>query len=390
MFVDPGLLLLIPFGLNNHECVNHKFSLNANVSEAFSKFFSEKFNNVRTTLKRINQASNTIDQLYRDKPFAGLLLAEFPSATIDEVEAIIRRSSSKSCDLDPLPTALLKLCLPELSATLLSIINHSLDIGVVPSHFKNARVTPVRKSRATSSDDVSNYRPISQLPFISKVLERVVSNRIRPHLEEYHLFDKYQSAYREAHSTETALLRLRVHHDITSALDKGSTVAVVMLDQSAAFDVIDHDILLQRLEFAFGISGRALKWFGSYLQDRSQCVCVRKDVSKTLPVVCGVPQGSVLGPLLYTVYTKSIGEICQRHNVLYHCYADDIQLYYAVEGSEDLAEKLSSINECIDGLKSWMGWNMLKLNSEKTEFILLRKSLLVAIRHHHCLGTCET
>ena len=91
----------------------------------------------------------------------------------------------------------------------------------------------------------------------------MVTNRLRPHLEDYHLFQKYQSAYRAAHSTETALLS--GHHDITSALDKGSTVAMVMLDQSAAFDVIDHDILLQRLEFAFGISGRALKWFGSYL-----------------------------------------------------------------------------------------------------------------------------
>ena len=169
----------------------------------------------------------------------------------------------------------------------------------------------------------------------------MVANRIRSHLEEYHLFDKYQLAYRAAHSTETALLR--VHHDITSTLDKGSTVALVMLDQSAAFDVIDHDILLQRLEFSFGISGRALKWFGSYLQDRSQCVCVGKDVSKTLPVVCG----AVLGPLLYTMYTKSIGEICRRHNVLYHCYADDIQLYCAAEGSEELAARLSSINECM-------------------------------------------
>jgi len=134
--------------------------------------------------------------------------------------------------------------------------------------------------------------------------------------------------------------------------------------------VIDHDILLQRLEFAFGISGRALKWFGSYLQDRSQCVCEGKDVSKTLPVVCGVPKGSVLGPLLYTMYTKSVGEICRRHNVLYRCYADDIQLYCAAEGSEELVAKLSSINECIDELKSWMGYSMLKLNSEETEFII--------------------
>jgi len=150
---------------------------------------------------------------------------------------------------------------------------------------------------------------------------------------------------------------------VLPALDKGSTVALVMLNQSAAFDVIDHDILLQRLEFAFGISGRALKWLGLYLQDRSQCVCAGKDVSKTLPVVCGVPQGSVLGPLLYTMCTKSIWEICRRHNVLYHCCADDTQLYCG-------AEKLSSTNECIDELKPWMGCNMLKLNSEKTELII--------------------
>ena len=161
------------------------------------------------------------------------------------------------------------------------------------------------------------------------------------------------------------------------SLAKGSTVALVMLAQSAAFDVIDHDILLQRLEFAFGISGRALKWFGSYLQDRSQCVCIGNDVSKTLPVVCGIPQGSVLGSLLYTTHTKSIGEICRRHNVLYHCYDDDIQLYCAMEGSEDLAEKLSSINECIDELKSWMGCNM--LHHIWSSSYLLRKSLLVAI-----------
>ena len=243
--------------------------------------------------------------------------------------------------------------------------------GVVPSHFKKAQVTPVPKSRAILYDNISKYRPISQLPFNSKVLERVVTNCIPAHLEEYHLFDKYQSAYRAAHSTETALLR--VHHDITSAPDKGSTVALVMLDQSATFDVIAHDILLQRLEFAFGISGRALKWFGSYLQDRSQCVCVGKDVSKTLPVVCRVPQGSVLGPLLYTMYTKSIGKICCRHNVLYYCYVDDIQLYCTAESSKDLAAKLSSTNECIGELKSWMGYNMLKRNSEKKEFIFASK-----------------
>jgi len=185
----------------------------------------------------------------------------------------------------------------------------ALDTDVVPFHFKKARVTPVPKSRATSYDDISNYRPTSQLPFISKVLERVVTNRIRPHLEEYHLFDKYQSAYRTTHSTETALLR--VHHDITSALDKGSTVALVMLDQSAAFDVIDHNILLQRLEFAFGISGRDLKWFGSYLQDRSQCVCVEKDVSNSSRGLRSTPRLITGSSSIYNVHQINRGNMSE-------------------------------------------------------------------------------
>ena len=120
-------------------------------------------------------------------------------------------------------------------------------------------------------------------------------------------------------------------------------------------------------------------------------------MSQTLPVVCGVPQGSLPGPLLYIMYTKSIGEICQRHNVLYHCYAGVIQLYCAAEGSEDVAAKLSSINECIDELKSWMGSNMLKLNSEKSgvHYICLEKVFwsqydtviaLALARHKHILS----
>ena len=119
---------------------------------------------------------------------------------------------------------------------------------------------------------MQNYRPISQLPFVSKVIEKVVSNRIVDHLVQHELYDNNQSAYRASHSTETSLLR--VHHDVVSSLDRRSMVALIMLDLSAAFDVIDHAILLKRLNISYGFSDKALAWIESYLNDRKQSVAI--------------------------------------------------------------------------------------------------------------------
>ena len=149
---------------------------------------------------------------------------------------------------------------------------------------------------------------MSNLPFLSKVTEKAVSSRIENHLNSFSLHDNLQSAYRFCHSTETALLR--VHHDMASALDNGHSVVLVMLDLSAAFDVIDHDILFNRLQHSFGIDGDALLWIKSYLHGRSQRV---KSISMELKY--GVPQGSVLGPKMYCIFSKPIGVICSRHDV---------------------------------------------------------------------------
>ena len=148
-------------------------------------------------------------------------------------------------------------------------MNMSFVESSVPSTFKKAVVRPLLKKPSLDKEVLKNYRLLSNLPFISKVVERVVATRIESHIMLNSLHDNMQSAYRTGHSTETALLR--VHRDITYALDNNACVILLMLDLSAAFDVIDHDILFNRLQLSFGISGSALSWIHSYLTDRSVC-----------------------------------------------------------------------------------------------------------------------
>ena len=179
-----------------------------------------------------------------------------------------------------------------------------------------------------------------------------------------------QSAYRPQHSTETCLLKL--HNDLTTAIDQGKAVFVVALDLSAALDTIDHQILLRRLDQEFGIRGCALKWIESYLAGRSQEVTVKDCVSSKIPLRFGVPQGSVLGPQLFTAYTTPLGKIIRSHLMPYLLYADDNNLYITFDPTDrrqvlDVMERLSL---CIKDIQSWMTNNKLKLNEDKTEFLL--------------------
>jgi hypothetical protein len=162
----------------------------------------------------------------------------FMPATQDEIQQIISKSPNKSCSLDPLPTWLLKKCSQQLLPLLTHIVNVSIATGHVPSDFKCAQIRPLIKKIGLDQNNFKNYRPVSNLALISKVIEKVVAARLDQHLMEHQLLEKFQSAYRAIHSTETALLK--VYSDIADALDSGSNAVLVLLDLSAAFDTIDQ------------------------------------------------------------------------------------------------------------------------------------------------------
>ncbi len=264
---------------------------------------------------------------------------------------------------------------------LLAIINSSLSLGYVPKNFKLAVIKPLIKKTQLDPKDLVNYRPISNLPFLSKILEKVVSSQLYSFLEKNYICEDFQSGFRPYHSTETALIR--VTNVLLLSSDRGCISLLVLLDLSAAFDTIDHNILLNRLENFVGISGSALAWFKSYLSDRHQFVAVNEEVSYRSQVQYGVPQGSVLGPLLFTLYMLPLGNIIRKHGVSFHCYADDTQLYISSRPGE--THQIEKLMECIVDIKNWMTSNFLLLNSEKTEVLIIGPKTPTSNNLEHCL-----
>ena len=173
-----------------------------------------------------------------------------------EVKNAIFSSSNSTCDLDFIPTKILKSSIDSLLIPITTLINLSLSEGIFPDSIKNAKVRPLLKKFSLPPDDLASYRPISNLNFVSKILERIIHTRITEHLQSFPSICPYQSAYRKFHSTETALLRIQ--NDLLLAIDKRKLSALVLLDLSAAFDTIDHGILLDRMSSSFGITGSAL------------------------------------------------------------------------------------------------------------------------------------
>ena len=260
-------------------------------------------------------------------------------------------------------------------ALITDIINTSLRDGIVPESFKRALVKPPLKKPGLELLE-KNYRPVSNLSYISKLVEHVVAVQLVTHIERHGMMEAHQSAYHSSCSMETALLKVKT--DIIQALDNQEVECLILLDLSVAFDTIDHDIPLSRLKSRFAVTGVVLKWLGSYLKDRSQAVEIGVPLSggsrsEFAKMRLGIPQGSVLGPILFTIYTVPIGNICRKHQVAFHLYADDTQIYLSFRPSipSSKHECIAKIKKCIEEIGIWMTQNLLKLNNDKMEFILM-------------------
>ena len=334
----------------------------ANLPQYFCNYFEEKIRDIRRELDR-----QTHDNDFSDT-FTGIVFQNFKLVSNDELEKIILSMPTKSCSLDPLPTTLMKCLLPEFLPLLTEIINLSLKTGNVPTSFKEALIIPLLKKPNLDCDTLKNYRPVSNLPFLSKVLERVVLKQLLDHLTLNNLLETYQSAYRCNHSTETAVLD--VVNNFFQQCDNHNITIASFLDLSSAFDTIDHDILLERLEKSYGICGMVLKWFTSYITDRFQFVSIDSKKSSPSKLEFGVPQGSVLGPVLFSLYTQSLSYEISKHNCQFHKYADDTEISNSTE-AEAISYAKQELNNCFHDVSTWMSNNKLKLNPDKTEVLIV-------------------
>ena len=235
------------------------------------------------------------------------------------------------------------------------------------------------KQSSLDKEVFKNYRPVSNLNFISKMLKRVVAFQLQNHLDETGLMTTFQSTYRKYHSTESALLN--IHNYILLNMAKGSVTALTLLYLSAAYNIIDHTILLDRLNVYYGVSELALAWLKSYLSGRSHSVKVGSTLSHPAALQYKVPQGSVLGPILFSLYTNPMSSSIRSHSsIKYDFYADDTQLYITLSPA-NFTHPIQKLKNCLNDIQNFMFTNKVKLNSDKTEVILIgshknRKQLL--------------
>jgi len=286
--------------------------VDAHTADEFAAFFRDKVASVRAACA----LTPLYDVPYRTTP----TLEQFAPVTVEDVGRLIGSALCKTCQLDPMPTWLFKEMRPLLSPFLSLLFNKSLTSGLFPTDFKNAVICPRLKEWLDASQ-LKNCRPVSNLSFLSKLLQRVVQVRLLAFLDDGDMLPATQSAYRQFHSTDSAVLK--VYNDLLLAADSGLVSALCLLDLTAAFDTVDHDLLLLRLERQFGFHGAVLQWFRSYLSDRSFRVVLGTSSSFLVHLLCFVPQGSVLGPRMFILYMTDLADLVAKHQVNFHSFADD-------------------------------------------------------------------
>ena len=346
-----------PSGANDLETAN-------NLQEFFVKKVEKIYDEIREEQSKQETPSNV-----HQTQACPVEKTDFTNVDHDTLKEVLTEMSSTTCDLDIFPTWLVKACYQELSKILIYIVKTSLQSSCFPSQLKSAIVTPILKKPELDPDDLKSYRPISNLSFVSKLIEKCVHKDLVEYVESHDLFSEYQSGYRKHHSCDTAITR--IHNDVLYGDGKQSHQGLlVLLDLSSAFDTLNHELLLNTLREMYGFKGVVLEWLHSYLSGRSFKVKVNKTLSGECYISIGVPQGSILGPLLFILFTKDLESIAKKFGFAFHCYADDCQIYFCFKKSSDEPEvSLSNLSACLMEIKSWMTAHFLKLNDDKTEVL---------------------
>ena len=236
-------------------------------------------------------------------PLTGVKLDFLRLATSEKLQSTILSASNLSCALNPIPTWLLKQCTPKLFPIITIILNIFLKTGSVPALFKYAIIKPHLRESSIDTEELKNYRPVSNLHFMSKVLEKLVARRLKDHMCTNNLYDPLQSAYRSQHSTETAILK--IHNDTIEGLDAGKCTVFSSLDLSATFDTVDHTICIRRLNYLYSIDGTVLQCFELFLNNRDNKVCVNDIFLVSRDAKCGVPECTIIHNVCITIDNNS-------------------------------------------------------------------------------------
>lgn len=291
----------------------------------------------------------------------------FRNVTSDEVASAFKSVRSDAVGSDLIPRKFLVFLLPFIVDHVTYFFNHILTTSKFPLTWKSAIVTPLAKIPCPSA--LSDFRPISVLPVLSKVLEILMRNQISEHIANNNLLDPFQSGFRKAHSCETALLK--VVEDIRSGIEHGKCTIMVLLDFRNAFGSVPHIHFINKLKAFFNFSSSACALVLSYLGGRSQSVVHNKSKSDPLPVTSGVPQGSVLGPTFFSLF---INDLPKKLNLcLHHLFADDFQIYFQSDLGEALISSISTINAELVRISEWSSSNGIFLNPKKSQAIIIYK-----------------
>ena len=338
--------------------VNNQIIINKQtIADGFNSFYV----NVGPTLAKNIPQVNKEPSSFIKRSYNHLMHTE--PVTSEELCKIIVNLKLGSAGYDNISSKIFKTTAGHCLSPLLHVCNLSLTTGIFPQELKIARVIPVYKNEDPLL--FSNYRPVSVLPVMSKVLEKLMYNRLLKYLNKYNILYDYQFGFRNNHSPNLALIFLI--DKISNAIDEGEYVLGLFIDFKKAFDTVNHDILLKKLEY-YGIKDLNLEWFKSYLANRSQYVEYNGTNSAKLNITCGVPQGSILGPLLFLIYINDLAQVSDKLFAL--LFADDSNMFISGKNLDNL---INTMNLEMTKVVEWLRVNKLSLNLKKTHFIIFSK-----------------